>query len=82
MLRALALPPHEVAASAAVSGENRTLRLSRPVVRGVNWVAQTHQGPWESGRSRGPWHYYRTRAYLGGSIFGVQWKCFDYRARS
>ncbi len=32
--------------------------------------------------TRGPWHYYRTRAYLGGSIFGGQWKHFDYRARS
>ncbi len=27
-----------VATEAAVSGENRTLRLSRPLVRGVNWA--------------------------------------------
>ncbi len=36
MLRALALPPHEARVSAAVSEVARP-RLSRPVVRGVNW---------------------------------------------
>ncbi len=39
MLRALALPPHEARVSAAVSSGNdlEVLRLSRPVVKGVNY---------------------------------------------
>ncbi len=41
----------------------RVLRLSRPVVRGVNRrVSPESPRPAGFGESRGPWHYYRTSA--------------------
>ncbi len=46
MLRALALLPHEaLPRQQYLPVMMEVPRLSRPVVKGVNWEAQNHQGP-------------------------------------
>ncbi len=84
MLRALALPPHEgISRRQYLPVMIRVPRLSRPVVRGVNWAAPARaimQDPHERGRHESITHRRRTcpgpcaaRASVGDGIPGRTW---------